>query len=183
MSVSFVDMLEGESTRPSVPGIKQTLWIAPCYEMTDEPAPDTDYVKLDHGTQDYAFTSDTGKGYFRRIQIRTKSGGFSQEKLGDVGTDGFKLKVIGAVIGSDATTNKFIQNIRNIGLKLLVKDNNNIMREVGRIEQPAYLTVATYDSQQAIGDSPGGVWQLEFECDSIDPAYIYEGTPNITPNS
>lgn len=179
----LVDLLEGENTRPIIPGINQLIHICPAYEIDKEPSPIApDYVKLDHAAQDYTFIGDSSKGYFRRFQFKPKSGSTDEEKLGDVGTDGFKNKVIGTLYGGREETTKLINNIRNIGLIIIVKDNNGVQAVTGSKGIPAYLTVAKRASQNQVGDTPGPQWQVEFECDAVDPAYIYEGTPNTTPN-
>lgn len=180
--MAFTDLLESESTRPVIPGINAVIYILPTVELDSFPAIDADFVMIDHVTKDFTFVATQGKGYFRRCQFKPKSGNTSEEKIGDVGTDGFKNKVAGILYGSLEETTVFLNNCRNIGLIVGVKDNNGIQKVTGTKDIPCYLTVATRVSGNQVGDTPGPQWQVEFECDAIDPAYIYEGTFNITPN-
>lgn len=179
--MALANLLETESTRPVIPGVEQVIFVIPAIEVTTEPDADVDFVKLDHTTQDYVFTTDTGKGFFRQCQFKPKTGNTMEEKLGEIGTDGFKNKVAGTLYGSLEETTKFLNNCRNIGLIIGVKDNNGVQKVTGRKGIPAYLTVATRASGLQVGDTPGPQWQVEFECDAVDPAYIYEGTFNTTP--
>lgn len=183
MSVSFVDMLENESSRPQIPGINQLVYICPAYEIVDEPQPlAPDYVKLDHGTQDYTFVDTVGAGYFRRFQFTPQTGSDGDEGLGDIGTDGFKQKLEGILHGGREESTKFIQKIRNIGLIIIVRDNNGYQSVIGSKAIPAYMRTPNRNSQVKVGDTPGPRWKVSFECDSVDPAYKYEGTPHTTPN-
>lgn len=182
MNGEILDMLDTDTHLSAISGIQVEVKLGLSVEINQMPNIADDGVSFDHTTQDFDFVPDSGKGYFRRFQMRTQSGEIDTEMVGDVGVYGYKHKLVGFIPKGGIVQNKFINNIKNRMLILLVTENGGTVKNIGTKGIPAYLKVAKYNSGKQVGDVPGPGWNVEFHADAIDPPYIYTGTPKIEPN-
>lgn len=175
--------LTGATTQKSyLPGLQVVVDIIPAHELTAMPnLANEDDSTYDHATSDFAYVTDVGKGYFRRITIRSKTGQLQSELLGPQGGQGFKNTLRGFVSGADEEQMNFIKSLRNWGFVAIVRPKSGKAKVVGSISDPCYLTEGGFDSQNALGDDPGPGWNFALEMESEFPPIIYEGDANYDP--